>query len=68
MAATLRLHTLSATQCSGPGTKPQNSPKEYPSGKEDSLPRGPKVVPFGDYLIGFYMNPKKELLWGPWVL
>ena len=55
MAATLRLHTLSATQCSGPGTKPQNSPKEYPSGKEDSLPRGPKVVPFGDYLIGFYI-------------
>ena len=30
-----------------------------------SLPRGPIVVPFWDYLIKILnMKPKKELLWG----
>ena len=34
------------------------------------LPKGPKVVPFWDYLINYRilnMNPQKELLWGLWV-
>ena len=34
-----------------------------------TLPIGPKVVPFSDYLTYgiLNMNPKKELLWGLWV-
>ena len=35
-----------------------------------NIPKGPKVVPFWDYLIDYRllnMNPQKELLWGLWV-
>ena len=32
------------------------------------LPIGPRVVPFWDYLFGFYIyEPQKELLRGQWV-